>query len=57
MSKFTKAVLICDLIHERFVLKQAVIWEVGTLGSGELITIPVGFDTDFDIATSDYVCS
>ena len=47
MSKFTKAVLICDLIHNRFVLRQAVIWEVDELGSNKFITIPVGFDTDF----------
>ena len=47
MSEFTKSQLKCDLVNDRFVLEQEVIWEVGELGSGNFITIPAGFDTDF----------
>ncbi len=44
MSEFTKSQLKCDLVNDRFVLEQEVIWEVGELGSGNFITIPAGKD-------------
>lgn len=48
MSRFTAPLRVQELDDGRtWVLLDPLVWEVGHLGSGDVVTVPAGFVTDF----------
>lgn len=47
MSSFTTPLIVEDQGYRHFVVREPFVYEVGALGSGRKVIIPVNFETDF----------